>query len=64
MKKTDLGNPERPNTRDKIDKEIKEPRDEAFNILIKSDRLVYRHMPLYNPKRKKENNLATNIAGK
>tara|TARA_Y100001958_G_C20927054_1_gene338943 strand:+ start:160 stop:354 length:195 start_codon:yes stop_codon:yes gene_type:complete len=64
MKNTDLGNPAKPKRRDKIDKEIKEPKDEAFNILIKSDRLVYRHIPLYNPKIKKEDNLEIKITGK
>ena len=64
MKNTDLGNPERPKTRDKIDKEINEPNDEAFKILIKSERLVYRHIPRYNPKIKHENSLEIIIVGK
>ena len=33
-------------------------------MLIKSDKLVYIHMPLYNPKIKKEDNLEINIMGK
>jgi hypothetical protein len=43
---------------------IKDPREEALLILIKSEMLVYRHMPLYIPKIKNEINFAINMTGR
>ena len=49
MKIIDLGNSDKPYNKAKTDKDIKEPRDEALTIFIRSDKLVYRHIPLYSP---------------
>ena len=64
MKITDLGNPNKPNDNDRIDNEINDPRDDALTILIKSDKLVYRHIPLYKPKTKNENNFDDKTMGR
>ena len=51
IKIIDLGKSINPNKRAKKESEIKEPKDDAFTILTKSDKLVYLHS-LYKPKNK------------
>jgi hypothetical protein len=60
----DLGNPDSPKIKPNIASAIKDPREEALAILIKSAMLVYRHMPLYIPKIKNETNFAVNMTGR
>tara|TARA_B100001248_G_C27394584_1_gene464629 strand:+ start:3939 stop:4106 length:168 start_codon:yes stop_codon:yes gene_type:complete len=47
-----------------VEIEIKDPNEDALIIEIISERLVYRHIPLYNPKIKKDISLEIRTIGK
>ena len=53
----------RPNDRARIETINKVASEEAFTIFMRSDKLVYLHIPRYRPKTKNDNNLEKIIIG-